>query len=39
MITLFHTADVHFGVENYGKIDATTGIHTRLLDFKNALEE
>ncbi|QQR48983.1 exonuclease subunit SbcD [bacterium] len=39
MITIFHTADVHFGVENYGKIDAATGIHTRLLDFKNALEE
>ncbi|MBY0353985.1 exonuclease SbcCD subunit D [Candidatus Babeliales bacterium] len=39
MITLYHTADVHFGVENYGKIDAKTGIHTRLLDFKNALEE
>lgn len=39
MITIYHTADVHFGVENYGKIDQKTGIHTRLLDFKNALEE
>lgn len=39
MITVYHTADVHFGVENYGKIDQKTGIHTRLLDFKNALEE
>ena len=38
MITIFHTADVHFGVENYGKIDGKTGIHTRLLDFKNSLE-
>ncbi len=37
MITLFHTADVHFGVENYGKIDAKTGIHSRLLDFHGAL--
>lgn len=38
MITIIHTADVHFGVENYGKIDGKTGIHTRLLDFKNCLE-
>lgn len=31
-----HTADIHFGMENYGKIDSKTGIHTRLLDFQNA---
>ncbi len=37
MITLYHTADIHFGVENYGKIDPKTGIHTRLIDFKNSL--
>lgn len=29
----YHTADLHFGVENYGKIDSKTGIHSRLLDF------
>lgn len=32
----FHTADIHFGVENYGKIDQETGVHSRLLDFKKA---
>ncbi|MFC1842324.1 exonuclease SbcCD subunit D [Candidatus Dependentiae bacterium] len=37
MITFTHTADIHFGIENYGKIDPTTGIHTRLLDFDRAL--
>jgi exonuclease SbcD len=37
MITFYHTADIHFGVENYGKIDSQTGIHTRLLDFKKSL--
>lgn len=37
MIRFIHTADIHFGVENYGKIDSTTGIHTRLLDFERAL--
>src|SRR3972149_7560905 len=35
---LIHTADIHFGVENYGKIDSKTGIHTRLLDFSRNLE-
>ncbi|MBM3893659.1 exonuclease subunit SbcD [Candidatus Dependentiae bacterium] len=34
----FHTADIHFGVENYGKIDPVTGIHTRLLDFAKNLD-
>jgi len=34
----FHTADIHFGVENYGKIDPATGIHTRLLDFAKNLD-
>lgn len=33
----FHTADIHFGVENYGRIDPQTGIHTRLLDFSKNL--
>ncbi len=37
MIRFIHTADIHFGVENYGKIDPKTGIHTRLLDFTQAL--
>lgn len=36
MIQFVHTADVHFGMENYGKIDSQTGIHTRLLDFERA---
>lgn len=38
MITFVHTADIHFGMENYGKIDPETGIHTRLLDFAKALD-
>ncbi|HAU30689.1 MAG: Nuclease SbcCD, D subunit [candidate division TM6 bacterium GW2011_GWF2_43_17] len=36
MITFVHTADLHYGVENYGRVDPQTGIHTRLLDFHNA---
>jgi exonuclease SbcD len=37
MIRFIHTADIHFGMENYGKLDAKTGIHSRLLDFEKAL--
>lgn len=37
MIRFVHTADIHFGMENYGKTDPATGIHTRLLDFYHAL--
>ena len=36
MIRFIHTADIHFGMENYGRIDPKTGIHTRLLDFQKA---
>lgn len=36
MIKFIHTADIHFGMENYGRTDAQTGIHTRLLDFQKA---
>lgn len=37
MIKFIHTADIHFGMENYGRIDPSTGIHSRLLDFVKAL--
>ena len=37
MIQFIHTADIHFGMENYGKINPKTGIHSRLLDFVTAL--
>ena len=39
MIRFIHTADIHFGMENYGKIDSTLGIHSRLLDFERALNQ
>ncbi|TET06444.1 exonuclease subunit SbcD [Candidatus Dependentiae bacterium] len=38
MIRFIHTADFHFGIENYGKVDPSTGIHSRLLDFDKALQ-
>jgi exonuclease SbcD len=38
MIKFIHTADVHFGVENYGKVDQETGLHSRFLDFVKSFE-
>ena len=35
---LLHIADTHIGVENYGRLDAATGLHTRLQDFMKCLE-
>ena len=28
-----HIADIHLGMENYGRIDPSTGLHSRLKDF------
>lgn len=39
MIKLLHLADLHIGVENYGRMDAQTGIHSRLRDFLDRLDE
>ena len=36
-ILALHFADVHFGVETYGRYDPATGLSTRLLDFRAAL--
>ncbi len=38
MIRILHTADWHIGVENYGRIDRTTGVHSRLRDFLASLD-
>ena len=38
MMRFVHTADVHFGTENYGKVDHETGLHSRFLDFIKSFE-
>ena len=38
-IRLMHFGDVHFGVENYGRFDPQTGLPSRLVDFRNALNQ
>ncbi len=38
MIRLLHFADLHLGVENYGRVDPETGLSTRLMDFLAAFD-
>lgn len=35
---LLHFADLHLGLENFGRLDPGTGLHSRLLDFRRCLE-
>ncbi len=34
---VLHFADLHLGVETYGRIDSSTGLHSRVLDFTKSL--
>ncbi len=36
---IIHFADLHLGVENYGKTDPDTGLSSRLTDFLSALDQ
>jgi exonuclease SbcD len=36
---ILHFADLHLGVESYGRPDPATGLSTRLLDFLSTLDE
>ena len=38
-LRVMHFADVHFGVETYGKYNPETGLNTRLEDFTKALNQ
>jgi len=38
-VKIIHFADLHLGVENYGKIDPETGLSSRLGDFLSALDQ
>lgn len=35
-LKILHTADLHFGMENYGRLDSATGMNRRLVDFRQA---
>ncbi len=36
---ILHFADLHLGVDSYGRIDPSSGLSTRLHDFLNALDQ
>ena len=36
-LNLLHLADIHFGMENYGRLDPATGLNRRLLDFSRSV--
>ncbi len=38
-IRLLHFADLHIGIENYGRLDPETGVHSRVRDFLERLDE
>jgi DNA repair protein SbcD/Mre11 len=38
-IRLLHFADLHIGTEKYGRLDATTGVNQRVLDFLARFDE
>jgi DNA repair protein SbcD/Mre11 len=38
-IRMLHFADVHIGMENYGKTDAETGLSSRVRDFLRRMDE
>lgn len=39
MIRMLHFADAHIGVENYGRIDTTMGLSTRVGDFLDRIDD
>jgi exonuclease SbcD len=39
MIRMVHFADVHIGMENYGRTDPETGLSTRVVDFLRRMDE
>ena len=36
---ILHLADIHIGMENYGRLDSTTGLNTRLIDYLDRFAE
>jgi exonuclease SbcD len=38
-LRVIHFADVHLGIENYGRLDPSTGLPTRLADFLAAMDQ
>ncbi len=39
MLKMLHLADIHIGMENYGRTDPATGLNTRLQDYLRRFDE
>ncbi len=39
LLRVAHLADIHIGMENYGKFNPTTGLNSRLDDFLRSLDQ
>lgn len=38
-INLLHLADIHIGMENYGRLDSRTGLNSRVVDFLRRMSQ
>lgn len=38
-INVLHLADIHIGMENYGRLDSKTGLNSRVVDFLRRMSE
>ncbi len=38
-INMLHLADIHIGMENYGRLDSKTGLNSRVIDFLRRMGE
>jgi DNA repair protein SbcD/Mre11 len=38
-INLLHLADIHIGIENYGRVDSKSGLNSRVVDFLRRMSE
>jgi exonuclease SbcD len=38
-INLLHLADIHIGIENYGRLDSASGLNSRVVDFLRRLSQ
>ncbi|MFP4324011.1 MAG: exonuclease SbcCD subunit D, partial [Anaerolineales bacterium] len=39
MLRVLHFADIHIGMENYGRTDPVTGLSSRVMDFVRRLDD
>jgi exonuclease SbcD len=38
-VRLLHLADIHIGMENYGRLDSRSGLNSRVVDFLRRMSQ